>query len=271
MRLPLLITTVCYLSGCANSSTERTGLTDPSQHTTAPVSSSDSGSNAGTPANASSSGLVSWVGEMHQTIMEGKVAAQIHIAPLLIRPGLNAVGPVEGLAGEITVIDGTVNIGVSNGQETRSSRPLDAGAPFLVWANVSAWKRQALPPEITTLDALEERLPALLRNAGFDAASPIPFRVEGTARTLKYHVLQPVSGLPPGRESHDRAQVHAELTATLVNLVGFYSTSHRGIFTPGSSDVHVHFVTADGSRSGHVESFDLQPGAMLLLPASSSR
>jgi acetolactate decarboxylase len=222
---------------------------------------------AAAPQAAASSGLVRWVGEMHRTIMGGETAARVHLASLLATPGLNAVGPVEGLAGEITVIDGVAHIGELEGGKPVSSPRPDAGAPFLVWAHVPEWTMRPLPPGITTLEELEARLPAVLTSAGLDAASPTLFRVSGIARTLKYHVLRPVPGLPPGREAHDQAQFHAKLLATPVELIGFFSTAHRGVFTPGSSDVHVHFVTADGSRSGHVESFDLEPGATLLLPA----
>jgi acetolactate decarboxylase len=50
-------------------------------------------------------------------------------------------------------------------------------------------------------------------------------------------------------------------------MVGFYSTEHRGVFTPGTSDAHVHSVTTDWLAGGHVETFTLAPGARLLVPA----
>ena len=48
-----------------------------------------------------------------------------------------------------------------------------------------------------------------------------------------------------------------------VVVLGFYSTAHRGIFTPADSDVHMHVKTADGRLSGHLESIVLAPGARL--------
>jgi len=120
----------------------------------------------------SSAGMVSWIGEMHRTIMEGKTAAQVHLADLPTTPGLNAVGPVEGLAGEITVIDGVAHVGEVREDRLTSSRRADAGAPFLVWANVREWAGQELPPDALTADSLEERLPTILHNAGFDLLLP---------------------------------------------------------------------------------------------------
>lgn len=213
-----------------------------------------------------SAGSVSWVGEMHRTVMEGDTAARVRLAGLLTTPGLCAVGPAEGLNGEITAIDGSLHLGLADGVVTRSSPRADAGAPFLVWAHVLEWTRRPLPPECATSSALETALPALVRDAGLDPEAPVPFRIEGTARSLSYHVLRPVPGLAPGREAHDRAQVRAAIADQPVRLIGFYSPGHRGVFTPGFSDVHTHFVSADESLSGHVEAFVLDPGATLLLP-----
>ncbi len=217
-----------------------------------------------TVAGASSLGMVSWVGEMHRTIMEGEITGQVRLVDLLVAPGLNAVGPVEGLAGEITVIDGVAHVGEVRDNAFTSSQRADASSPFLVWANVREWSRQPLPSDALTSASLEALLPTILGDAGFDPAQPVPFRIEGIATTLSFHVLHQVSGVAPGREAHDRAKVHGEIADAPVKLVGFYSAEHRGVFTPSSSDVHIHFT--DGSRSGHVEAFKLHPGAMLLLP-----
>lgn len=214
---------------------------------------------------------VSWVGEMHKTIREGDVAAKVWIGTLLSTPGLNAVGPIEGLAGEITVINGRLHLGTASPEGTRSAVANDAGAPFLVWAHVSEWQSREMPIDVVALESLEERLPALLAAAGLDPATPTVFRVEAVARSLKFHVLRPIPGLPPGREAHDAAQVRGVLADSPVRMIGFFSPDHRGVFTPGSSDLHIHFVTQDGQRSGHVDSFEIQPGALLLLPRPAVR
>ena len=45
-----------------------------------------------------------------------------------------------------------------------------------------------------------------------------------------------------------------------VELVGFYSRQHRGTFTPGESNVHVHLQTEDGRISGHLDAIQLEVG-----------
>jgi acetolactate decarboxylase len=53
-----------------------------------------------------------------------------------------------------------------------------------------------------------------------------------------------------------------------VELVGFYSRQHRGIFTPKESNVHVHLRTEDGLISGHLETIRLVEGARVAIPAA---
>jgi acetolactate decarboxylase len=62
--------------------------------------------------------------------------------------------------------------------------------------------------------------------------------------------------------------VRRTIEHTPVELVGFHSLDHRGIFTPKESNVHVHLRTEDGRISGHLEAIRLAPGARLAVPAS---
>lgn len=50
-----------------------------------------------------------------------------------------------------------------------------------------------------------------------------------------------------------------------VEIIGFHSPDHRGIFTPRDSNLHLHVRTDDGTVSGHVEEITI-PGLQLLLP-----
>jgi acetolactate decarboxylase len=82
------------------------------------------------------------------------------------------------------------------------------------------------------------------------------------------HVLDKRDGLPHNPERHEQAKVRRTLEHTGVELVGFYSRQHRGIFTPKESNVHVHLRTEDGRISGHLEAIGLAPGAQLAVPAA---
>ena len=54
-------------------------------------------------------------------------------------------------------------------------------------------------------------------------------------------------------EMHKKIQVTFELENAITTIVGFRSTKHRGIFTPGDSNIHIHFQTPDNTKSGHIQ------------------
>ena len=48
---------------------------------------------------------------------------------------------------------------------------------------------------------------------------------------------------------------------------GFFSTEHQGVFTHHDSFVHIHLITPDKKRMGHVDYFRIKKGtAKLFLP-----
>ncbi len=212
-------------------------------------------------ATAGAAGVVAWAGEQHKAVHDGDVGAKVQLAELARRPHLYGIGPLEGLTGEITVLDGRPAISTVEGTTFRTHASLDHGAAFFVWTYAAEWKPVALPEEVRTLEQLEAFIPEAV---GPDATGPVAFRVDGKVEALNFHVLSPPAHTPPTFEDHEKAKVHSSVAARAVRMVGFYSTQHRGVFTPGTSDVHVHFVTDDGQQAGHVEGFRLAQGAVLL-------
>lgn len=63
-----------------------------------------------------------------------------------------------------------------------------------------------------------------------------------------------------------KAKVRFALERQTVEVIGFYSNRHRGIFTPGDANVHMHIKSADGRMSGHLENIHLDRGATLAVP-----
>jgi acetolactate decarboxylase len=67
-------------------------------------------------------------------------------------------------------------------------------------------------------------------------------------------------------EMHKKIQITFEREMVRATIIGFHSTKHRGIFTPGDSNIHIHFQTPDNSASGHIQKLQLGDGAILILP-----
>ena len=126
----------------------------------------------------------------------------------------------------------------------------------------------AAPPRLYGLGPLESLRGEVSREQGLDLERPLPFRIRGSAAVATLHVLDKRDGLPHNAERHEQAKVRQTLKRTAVELIGFHSRRHRGVFTPRDADVHVHVRTADGRVSGHLEDIRLEPGPGVAVPAA---
>ena len=183
-------------------------------------------------------------------------------------PHLYGLGPLEGLRGEVSIFGSVPSIARIERETVVTTAGWDARACFLVWAQVPAWFERPSAAIPAGLGSIERDVVALARDAGLDPDRPLPFRVHATAVEATLHVLDKRDGLAHNPDRHEQAKVRRTLARAAVELVGFYSRHHRGIFTPGDSNVHVHLQTEDGRISGHLETIHLAPGARLAVPAA---
>src|SRR5262245_55027111 len=88
------------------------------------------------PAAASASTYqVRWVGEMHKVMM-GEDKGIVSLATLEHEKNVYAIGPVEGLDGEITVFDGEPVISRIEDGRPVVERTFGVKAPLLIWTQV---------------------------------------------------------------------------------------------------------------------------------------
>jgi acetolactate decarboxylase len=203
------------------------------------------------------------IGSFRETVREGAHAARITAAALPAR-GVWAVGPTERLAGELTILDGVPLVATIAHRAVRVVEDRNAGAPFLVWAEVRGWTQRRLPA-LADQRALEEHLGAIAATEGLDPDGPFPFLMTGSPAEVAWHVLGgPVRPYAHGG-GHGAAQ--AALAGRAMTLVGFYSRRHEDVFTHRGEFSHIHLVTDDRSLSGHVDALVPGGGLTLHLPA----
>ena len=213
---------------------------------------------------------VRWIGAQRD-VLGGDLRGHGELGALSTVSHLYALGPLEELRGEVSIFDSAPSIArIEQGRVVTAVR-WSVRACFLVWAEVPEWSERTPDPVPADLDGIERAAVTLAGEAGLDPSRPLPFRIRGTAVEATFHVLDKRDDLPHNPERHEEAKVRRILKHTPVELIGFYSRQHRGIFTPQESNVHVHLRTEDGQISGHLEAIRLAQGARLAVPAPGWR
>lgn len=192
---------------------------------------------------------------------QGALGPQVKMDSLVADgPGVYGLGPLSYLRGELLLYDGIpfASIADSAGGMKVSVEP-SATAPFFVYARADQWEQRDLPDSISDIGKLERYLHLW---AG-ESNRPFPFLLKGRVREARIHI----QNLPPGtpvrspQEAH-QGQLDFDLIDRDVDILGFFSTRHKGVFTHHDSYVHMHLITTDRSQMGHLDSWT--PGDMVV-------
>jgi hypothetical protein len=182
---------------------------------------------------------VEWFGSEGDFLAEGK-RQSIPLARLSGLENLYAIGALEQRPGEVSIFD---------------------SVPFVS----DVWN----PTE--TEQQLENQLVAWAVTSGIDVDQPFAFLLNGLVAQATFHVLCNRGRGRYNAELHEKSKVRFPIANESVEVVGFYSRHHRGIFTPRDSNFHMHVRTLDNRFSGHLEMFNWEHGVMLYLPIDDSR
>jgi acetolactate decarboxylase len=211
--------------------------------------------------------VVEWAGEMMRVHREGDASPKVALADVARGAGRFAIGPVAGLRGEITVLDGEAFIATAMGDVEHVAYDWDYQAPFLVYGDVKAWREVSPPAHAVSITEIEEWLPNAAREHGLDPEQPFPFKIETDSSKIKYHII---ANDAPGYQTvrpHSELQKRFALDGEAAVLVGVHSAKHAGIFTHHGSTTHIHVISRDKKHSGHVDAVSLGPETKYFLPA----
>jgi acetolactate decarboxylase len=210
---------------------------------------------------------VEWFGSQGDFIA-GKTKDPVPLERFAGLESLYAVGPLEQGGGEVSIFDSVTLISQVNNSEVKVTIGQEYRAGFLVYAIVEKWRRATVRMPIENERRFEEQLLPLAVESGIDIDRPFPYLIHCHVAQAMFHVL---CNLSPGEYSpqlHEKAKVRFEIIEEAVEIVGFYSRRHRGIFTPPHSDFHMHVRMLDNCASGHLETFTCDQGMTVYLPAS---
>jgi len=201
-------------------------------------------------------------GAMKNVMQRGDLQNHIRLDTIKQRAGLYGLGPGSGLQGELLILDGQSYFSrVAADSSMRVQQTYDVAAPFLVYSHINNWQQIDLPGNISNLDQLSQ----FLENRR-PADHAFGFKLSGKVKAASIHVqnLPKGSKISSPQDAH-RGQVKYQLQEQQVDIVGFFSRKHQGVFTHHDSYLHAHLITRDRRQMGHLDAVDMEQ-MMLYLP-----
>lgn len=203
------------------------------------------------------------VGAMKNALWKGEIGSRIDLDTISDKEGLYGIGPVSYLKGEILINNGRSYVSKVTSDSTMVvEETFEVSAPFFVYGNVVEWHKIQLPAPIKTIPALEK----FINEQTTEYKRPFAFKLTGYVSNATIHIQNlPKGTIVTSPEVAHQGQVKFRITNEEVEIIGFFSTEHKGIFTHHDSFVHLHLISKDKNKMGHVE--DIEISAMeLYLP-----
>lgn len=202
------------------------------------------------------------IGAMKNVMWKGELSGKIDLDTISNKAHLYGLGPVEFLRGEIIILDGRSYISTVVSDTAMLVKETYAiQAPFFGYAHISNWKERLLPDSIQSNSQLEKYLDLLTRSS----PRPFFFKLSGIVEEAIIHIVN----LPKGSTVRSPAEAHeGQVNYTLRDedseILGFFSTEHKTIFTHHDSYLHMHLISDDKQKMGHLDSVKFKKGTMKL-------
>jgi len=200
------------------------------------------------------------VGAMKNVMWKGELGSSIDLDTVSDKNGLYGLGPESYLTGELLINNGKSYISKVLSDSTMTvEKRFDVSAPFFVYGNVIEWNEIELPSGLKTIQDLEK----FMDNNTIDFKRPFAFKLIGKISSAIIHI----QNLPEGTKvsSPDDAhqgQTNYNVENEAAEIIGFFSTEHKGVFTHHDTFLHMHLITNDETKMGHLD--ELEIGEMKL-------
>ena len=201
-------------------------------------------------------------GAMRNVMWKGELESSIDLDTISNREGLYGIGPVIYLRGELLINNGKSYISRVTPDSTMSvERTFSASAPFFVRSNVREWQEVALSEQIKTIADLEVFIDENTANL----KRPFAFKLSGTVSSATIHIQNlPAGSTVSSPEEAHRGQTKYMLLDEKVDIIGFFSTEHQGVFTHHDTYLHMHLITTDERKMGHLDAVQIHKMTLYL-------
>lgn len=201
-------------------------------------------------------------GAMKNVMWKGELNGIINLDTINNKTGLYGLGPLEFLTGEILINNGEVYVSrVLADSSISVVKEPSVGAPFFVYGNVTEWNELELPKTIKNIKNLEEFVDSTTKKQ----KRPFAFKLEGTISQASIHIQNlPLNSTVSSPQEAHQGQVNYELQNEEVEIIGFFSTEHQGVFTHHDSFLHMHLITQDETKMGHLDKVEFDQVRLFL-------
>jgi acetolactate decarboxylase len=196
------------------------------------------------------------VGEMKNVMWKGELGSSIDLDTIADKNGLYGLGPVSYLTGELLINNGKSYVSIVTSDTTMTvEKTFKTSAPFFVYGNVTEWNEINLPSDVKTIQDLEK----FIDDKTTEFKRPFTFTLIGQVSSAIIHI----QNLPEGTKVSSPDEAHkGQTNYNIVNenaeIVGFFSTEHKGVFTHHDSFLHMHLITKDESKMGHLDELEIR-------------
>jgi len=195
------------------------------------------------------------VGAMKNVMWKGELGSSINLDTISEKNGLYGLGPVSYLTGEILINNGKSYLSKVTSDSTMTvEKTYRTSAPFFVYGRVNEWHEIDLPTDLETIQDLEK----FIDNKTTEFKRPFVYKLTGQVSKAVIHI----QNLPEGtkvsspEEAH-KGQTNYNIANQDVEIIGFFSTEHKGVFTHHDSFLHMHLITKDESKMGHLDKLEI--------------
>lgn len=211
---------------------------------------------------------VSIHGAMKTVLEDGEYKMNIQLDTIDNIENIYGIGLKAFLKGEIIAYQGKIyKSTVIDENEMKVEESRNISASFFGFSHIDKFDTLVLPNNVVKMSYLEQHLNYLTQSE----RRSFFFVLEGNVRKAKIHVTD----LPDGKkidspQDIEDAKTHYVIKDEDAIIVGFFSTEDKYVLTRENTHIHLHLLTKDLSKMGHVDDLIIRPQNMkLLLPTRS--
>ncbi len=204
-------------------------------------------------------------GAMKNIMMKVHLSAHINM-DTLSRYNLYGLGPVNGLKGEILILNGKVYSTSKSGAQLVNGQDKVSLASMLVYSYVSKWRPVRISTVVNNYAELEKFIETTAKANLYNTDKPFAFKIDVTPGKANFHVIDWKESTSHTMENHKQFAYTGQVLNKKVVMLGFYSTHHQSIFTHHTSSMHIHLLNQETNTVGHLDDIQIKGLVTIYFP-----